>query len=147
MGFNARRGTPTTTSYLFQAVDFGGGSDLTELIQGPAGKYGRVVGVDLFNISETFVGTTSGGGVAVGDGTDPTAYYDSGLLLLVGSSPAINTGLWMPDTVASIEIPADQALTVTFTACVGGSVTGIADVHLIIDWYDSTGYAGKSVAG
>ena len=70
----------------------------------------------------------------------------AGLLLLAGSSPAVNTGLWMPDTVASIEIPADQALTVTFTATVGGTVTGIADVNLTIDWYDSTGYAGSSVA-
>lgn len=147
MGFNARRGTPAVITYLFQAEDFGDTGNHVELIRGPLGSYGRVLGLDLFNISETFVGTTTGAGITVGDGSDANAYFDSGLLVLLGSSPAINTGIWMPDTVSTtIEIPANQELTVTFVDAVGGAITGIADVNLHIAWYDSTGYSGKSVA-
>jgi hypothetical protein len=134
------------TGYLFQAVDFGGGSDLTEVIMPPkdgpdtttagSGRRGRVVGVSLFNISETFVGTTSGAAIQVGDGSDADLYFDTGNTTLAGSSPAINTGLWMPDDGSKVDIPAGEtAVTITFVATVGGSVTGIADVLVEIEWF------------
>jgi len=148
MGFNPRRGTGKRQSYLFQAVDFGDSVDVTEVISVPNGKFGRVAGAHVFNVTETFVGTTTGGAVLVGDGSDANLYYDSGTSLLSGSAPAVGGADWLPDTVASIEIPSSEdALTITLQACVGGTVTGICDVQVEIDWYDSAGYAGKSVAG
>jgi len=148
MGYNPKRAKSTTETYLIRAAfDFGAAAgDATEVIQGPAGKYGRVKRAHVYNVTETFVGTTSGGQILVGDGSDANAYFDSGITLLAGSSPAVAAAADVPDTVASIEIPADQAITVTLKECVGGTITGIADVSVTIEWFESTGYAGTSVA-
>ena len=148
MGFNARRSQHTSITYLIRAAfDYGGASaSAVELIQGPAGKFGRVRQAHFYNVTETFVGTTSGGQVLVGDGSDTNAYFDSGVTVAAGSVPAVAAALDIPDTVASLEIPADQALTVTLVECVGGTITGTCDTSITIDWYDTTGYAGKSVA-
>jgi|GEM_PF-4337766 len=137
------------TSYLFQGVDFGDTGDASEVIMPPkdgpnttnpgAGRRGRVVGVSLFNISETFVGTTSGAAIQVGDGSDADLYFDSGNTTLAGSSPAVNTGLWLPDDGSKVDIPGGEtAVTVTFVDAVGGSITGIADVLLEIEWFGAT---------
>ena len=148
MGYNPKRATVQTITYLIRAAfDYGGASaSAVELIQGPAGKYGRVRQAHIYNVTETFVGTTSGGQVLVGDGTDTTAYFDSGVTVLASASPAVAAAKNVPDTVASIEIPADQSITVTLVECVGGTITGVADTSITIDWYNSTGYSGKSVA-
>ena len=140
------------TTYHFGAsdslagIDFGAGSDtvrvLTPPTDGPdsttpgSGKRGRVVGVTIGNVTETFVGTTTGGRVLVGSSGDTDLYYATVAATLSGSAPAVAGSVFLPDDGSQIDIPAGEtAFTVTLQACVGGSITGIADVTLEILWF------------
>ena len=68
--------------YQVRANDFGGGADTTTKVIGPAGKRGRVSSVWIDHVTETFVGTTTGGGVYVGKSGDTDAYFKSNLTTL-----------------------------------------------------------------
>jgi len=126
-------------------MDFGNTGDLTEIIAVPldgpnsttpgVGKRGRVVGVTICNVTETFVGTTSGGRVLVGSAGDTDAYYATVAATLSGSSPAVGASVFLPDDGSKVDIPAGEtALTITCVDCVG-SPTGTADVVVEILWY------------
>lgn len=120
-------------TYLFQAVDFGGG-DSTEVIAGPAGKRGRVKAVSVFNVTEAFNAVTTPARVDIGDGTDADEFGLSGSLGTTGVGEAISPEITDGDDVV---VPADQDVTLTFVAPTGGGPnTGIADVAVTIRWFD-----------
>lgn len=122
--------------YQVRANDFGGGADTTTKVIGPAGKRGRVKSVWIDHVTETFVGTTTGGGVYVGKSGDTDAYFKSDLTTLKTSAPAVGIPVNLADTLTGdLEIPADTEVHITCIATVGGTVTGIADVNVQILWY------------
>jgi len=122
--------------YVVRANDFGGGADTTTKVIGPAGKRGRVKSVWIDHCTETFVGTTTGGGVYVGKTGDTNAYFESNLTALKGSAPAVGIPINLADTLTGdLEIPADTEVFITCIATVGGTVTGIADANVLIHWY------------
>lgn len=122
--------------YQVRANDFGGGADTTTKVIGPSGRRGRVKAVWIDHVTETFVGTTTGGGVYVGKSGDTDAYFKSDLTTLKGSAPAVGTPVNLADTLTGDnEIPADTEVHITCIATVGGSVTGIADANVLIEWY------------
>jgi len=125
-----------TRLYQVRANDFGGGADTTTKVIGPSGKTGRVKAVWIDHVTETFVGTTTGGGVYVGLSGDTDAYFKSNLTTLQGSAPAVGVPVNLADTLTGFnEIPADTTVYITCIATVGGAVTGIADVNVLIEWY------------
>jgi len=127
---------PERIQYTIAANDFGGGADVTQAIKGPAGKKGKVAYAHIYDVTETFVGTTSGGRVLVGLSGGTDAYFASTASLLAGSSPAVAVALMLPNALTGYnEIPADTAVLITLIATVGGTVTGIASVDVVIDWY------------
>ena len=123
--------------YAVRANDFGGGTDTTTKVIGPAGKRGRVKSVWIDHVTETFVGTTTGGGVYVGKSGTTDAYFKSNLTALKGSAPAVGIPVNLADTLTTVdlEIPADTEVYITCIATVGGTVTGIADANVLIHWY------------
>jgi len=116
--------------------DFGGGADTTTKILGATGLRGHVALVQIDKVTETFVGTTTGGGVYVGLTGNTDAYFASNLTQLKTSAPAVGVPVNLVDTLTGYnEIPADTEVYITCIATVGGTVTGIADVTVYIDWY------------
>lgn len=129
---------PERISYVIAANDFGGGADTTQVVAGPAGKRGRVAYVHVFDVTETFVGTTTGGQVLVGKSGDTNAYFESDHTKMQGSAPAVAAALMLTNTLTpsdDLVIPADTAVHITCVATVGGTVTGIASVEVFIDWF------------
>ena len=130
---------PDVYTYTFPAHDFGTGSNITQVIAVPldassVGKRGRVQGVTIKRVTEDFVGTTTGGGVQVGDGSDADKYYDSGTVL--GATVDVAESVFLVDDGAQVDIEGGRtSITVTCVATVGGSITGIADVDIHIGWY------------
>ncbi|MDD5084202.1 MAG: hypothetical protein PHT88_04745 [Candidatus Moranbacteria bacterium] len=129
---------PSRMQYTIAANDFGGGADTTQIVSGPAGKRGRVKHVLIYDVTETFVGTTSGGQVLVGKSGDTDAYFVSSAPVLAGSSPAVGASVVLVNQLTpsdATEIPADTPVHITCVKTVGGTVTGIASVDVSIDWY------------
>ena len=130
---------PERMHYIIAANDFGGGADTTQIVAGPAGKRGRVAYVHVYDVTETFVGTTTGGQVLVGLSGDTDAYFESDHTEMQGSAPAVAAALMLTNTLDTsskdIIIPADTAVHITCVATVGGTVTGIASVDVVIDWF------------
>lgn len=143
--FRGGRSLGVRQDYTFIDHSFKTGSDITQVIAIPTGMSGRVAGVLIYNITESFAGSTGDAGVRVGDGSDDNLYFDSGLIL----DEAVDTteSIWLPDTdSATTEIPSDEdALTITLVSATG-TPAGIANVAVYIDWFDTSGYAGSSVA-
>lgn len=130
---------PERISYTVAANDFGGGADTTQVVAGPAGKRGYVAGVHVYDVTETFVGTTTGGQVLVGKSGDTNAYFESDHTEMQGSAPAVAAALYLTNTLDhdSVDriIPADTAVHITAVATVGGGVTGTASFDVLIDWF------------
>jgi hypothetical protein len=133
--------SPERKSYHFPSVDFGGAADVTFGIKVPVGgilssernhgQPGLVRTVLIHNVTEIFNGVTTDPGVQVGDGVDPDAYYDTGLVI----NSAVGSETEFPDDGAQIEIPAGRSdITVTCQVAVL-TPTGIGDVTIDIDWY------------
>ncbi len=123
-------GNSFTITYVFPAVDFGAG--WTEDIQGPALR-GIVKDINIYDVTEAFVGTTSIGPVQVGiQGGDANAYAESEEPTTLAT-----------DAAASLEfragvigtIPVDEDILVTGPINVGGAITGIATVSITIKYF------------
>ena len=128
---------PERIQYTIAAFDFGGASaTLTQVVAGPAGKRGKVAYAHVYDVTETFVGTTTGGGVWVGLSGDTDAYFKNSITSLAGSSPAVAAAKMLTNSLTGYnEIPADTPVHISLVECVGGTITGIASVDVIIDWY------------
>ncbi len=118
-------------TYLFQAVDLGAGN-VVEVIQGPAGKTGRVKSVSLFNVSEIFNSVTTSARVDVGTAGDADGYAAgadlSDLAVAAAESPAFTVGALGNSIVGATEVH------LSFIGPTGGTPTGIADIQVSITW-------------
>ena len=133
-------------SYYFAGVDFGA-TDSTQVIAAPLtgrsskdglageGARGRVRGYTVYNVTETFAGSTTDAGITVGDGTTANLYFEDNLELDETVTPG--DSVYVVDNGDAVDIPggATTPLTVTFVAATG-TPTGIADVLLDIEWFD-----------
>lgn len=120
-----------TITYIFPAVDFGAG--WTEDIQSPTGFRGKVVGVNIYDVTEAFVGTTSIGPVEVGiQGGDADAYSisEEPTTLAIDAAEALPVREGVVGT-----IPAADDVLVTGPINVGGAITGIATVAVTINYF------------
>jgi len=125
---------PDTCCYYLGNMDFGAASGVTEhRIAGPAGKQGKLREISV-TLSEIAAWTTTDGLVNVGTAADIDAFG----LLSITTATAINTVFNTADDTDAIidaDIPANTAVLVTLTEGTGGSLTGIGDVMVIIDWF------------
>ena len=125
--------------YLFPAVDFGTGSNITHLIPVPKlksrGLAGRVQAIEIQRVTEDFAGSSSDAGVRVGDGSDDDKYFDTGLVL--DETVDIGEVLHIEhDEAGGGEDIERGRSSVTLTAVANaGTPTGIADVCPIIAWW------------
>jgi hypothetical protein len=127
---------PERIQYSLAANDFGGGADTTQAIKGPGGKSGRVKHAHVYDVTETFVGTTTGSQVLVGLAGDTNAYFESDAALLTGAVPAVGAAVMLGNKLPGDPlIPPDTAVLITCVPTVGGAVTGIASVDVVIDWF------------
>lgn len=121
-----------TVTYIFTVEDFGDG--WTQDIKGPAGLRGKVVHISLYDVTETFIGTTSAGPVQVGDqGGNDTEYAISEAItktLQSGVPEALSAREGLVGTVV-----AGDDLIVTGVQNIGGSVAGKATVALTIKYF------------
>ncbi len=135
--------SPQFESYYFPQVDFGAASDTVRTIAVPKGDRfahnygarmpGRVLAVIISNVTEDFVGSSTDGGVRVGDGSDDDTYVDT--VLVLDETVDVGEELTLSDDGSQADIEADRtSLTVTFVATTG-SPTGIADVTIEVEWY------------
>lgn len=124
---------PLRVSYSFAAIDFG--TTKTRYIRGPAGKRGRVVDATL-SVTTLFTAVTTPAHVEVGPSGTLTAALDWTLTTNAANSTtnasqqsgAFKTG------VASY-LAADTDVLITFLAPTGGSPAGVADAHIVIEWF------------
>lgn len=127
--------------YTLGSIDFGAGANITRTLpvppgKGGVGKSGRVAHVIIGPVTEDFAGSTSDGGVRIGDGTDDDKYFDSGLVLDETVDITDNAMLRLADDGAAVEIEPGRS-TITFTGVVAtGTPTGTAEVSIAVDWYD-----------
>lgn len=135
--------------YHFGSVDFGTGSDVTQVIplplrgrddsQGtPVSMRGRVKGYSVFNVTEDFAGSTTDAGVTVGDGTTANKYFEDNLPL--DEDLDATEAIYVLDNGDAVDIPGGNegtpgTLTITFVSATG-TPTGIADVVVDIEWFD-----------
>jgi hypothetical protein len=124
-------GSAESASYLFQVVDFGG-ANTVEVIEGPAGKTGRVVSFTVYNITEIFHGDTTQARLDVGDGADANGYAFSTDVpaeqaTATSVSPVVSAG------VLGNSLPGATPITLTFVSTVG-TPTGISDALVVINW-------------
>jgi len=118
-------------TYNWTGMDFGVGADVASSFQGPKGMVGKIkdiiaVGTEVF---------TDGGLIKIGTTGDDDAYASAALGTLAATDTFVAT---QDDTDAIIEsnLPADTQVEVVFgkvTAGAGG--TGIANVHIVVEWY------------
>lgn len=109
--------------------DFGDG--WTATIKSPAGYVGRVVGVSIYGITETFTATTTPSRVDVGSSSDSDAYYTGGSIgLAAAATPAHPVG------TVNDYIPSNSNVIVKGVANTGGTPAGRSRVALTINWYE-----------
>lgn len=130
---------PRRQTYDLGAIDFGDVSDTVITIpvptEGSQGRSGRVIDVIISAVTEDFAGSTSDGGVQVGDGSDADKYYDTGLVLDETVDVADDAVLSLADDGAQVDVELGRStLTVTNVACVG-TPTGIANVSVVVAWF------------
>jgi len=122
-----------TVSYVFTVEDFGAG--WTQDIKSPVGYRGKVVNVQLTDVTEAFVGTTSTGPVHVGiQGGDADAYSISEEPKATLSIADATESLAVIDGVVGL-IPADDDILVTGPINVGGAITGQCTVTVTIKYF------------
>jgi len=123
-------GASYSVTYIFPAKNWD--TEWEEVINTPAAKRGRVIAATLYDVTETFVDTTTDARVDVGDGTDVDAFALTagfGTLAAAASlAPAITQG------VTEI-IPVGDIVTVTGIAA-GTPGNGIATLALTIEFFD-----------
>lgn len=122
---------PLTITYSYGNYDFGTATEVTSL-KGPSGKRGELREI-IVCATETFTATTTDADVQVGTAADPNAYAELTLGTLADTDSLTATAT--SGAIIEASIPADTQVEVTFTAPTGGTPAGMADVHIVIDWY------------
>lgn len=122
---------PYSVTYVFPAVDFGGGVDIEEIVQAPAGFRGVVRDVTVYNVTEIFTAVTVEARVDVGiAGSTADAYAGSADFGALAANASLS-----PALVIGGGIPNGASVGVNMIATTGGVPTGIATVALTITWF------------
>lgn len=130
---------PMILRYKYAAIDFGGGSNVTRLIPVPKlknrGLAGRVLAIEIEEVTEDFAGSSSDAGVRIGDGSDDDKYFDTGLVL--DETVDIGEVLHLDHDDASTREDIERGRSSVTMTCVAnaGTPTGIAAVCPIIAWW------------
>ncbi len=120
-----------TETYTFQDVDFGAG-DVTQLVRGPANKSGFIVGVAIYNVSETFTDDTTEARVDIGTVADPDGYSVGADFGTLAATAALNPE--GADGALGDRIIEDTDFLITTVAPTGGTPAGIATVSVSVAW-------------
>jgi hypothetical protein len=124
------KGVPFTISYTFD-IDFGAG-DAGATIIPPAGRAGKIVSLDIVDVTETFTTDTTEARVDIGTAADANGYAISADFgaLAAGTSlrPALTEG------ALGELVDGDTTIELDFIAPTGGTPAGIAKVVLSIAW-------------
>lgn len=119
-------------TYSFPTHDFGAGGDSMS-VRGPAGKNGRLTGIQVRAIGEAFNAVTTPAQVLVGTAgnTDAFGLLNVGVLADTDSiNEAVDT-----DAIISEHIPPDTQVEITFVAPTGGTPAGIGQAEVTIEWW------------
>lgn len=109
--------------------DFGDGWD--ENIKAPTGYKGKVMGVAIYGITETFNATTTPARVDVGNAADSDAYYVGGTIgLAAAATPAHPEGSFRDF------IPGGSTFIVKGVAPTGGTPAGRSRCAVTIAWFE-----------
>ncbi len=113
-------------------IDFG--SDTTEVIAPPPGLRGELKDLNLYNVTETFNTTSIAAGITIGiAGTGNAAIYASSALFgTLATDAAEDFALTLGATVI---LPADTDILVSFNASNNGTPAGRASVALTINFF------------
>jgi hypothetical protein len=122
---------PFDVTYVFPAKDFGN-ANFVEDIQTPPGFRGKVRGINLYDVTETFNADTTPARVDIGTGADADAFVISSSIGLLASGAAL--ALALTDGVTVI-IPENSQVEVAGVAPTGGVETGIATVAVTIQYF------------
>lgn len=123
---------PVYATYGYEAHDFGAGGGTKEIV-GPAGMRGKIVDIHVTNVTETFTNTTTEAKIQAGVSGDLDKFADFGLGTLASGSADAAT---RSDAVTQGVLASDETLLVTFTAPTGGTPGGIADVQVLVAWFN-----------
>lgn len=116
--------------------DFGAGALANASFKGPKGKKGRLIDIEVSNITEAFANDTSGGEVRVGTTGDADAYAQMAVADATAIGDVFRATQDDTDAIIDADLPADTQIEVTATQCVDGTLAaGIADVVVVVDWY------------
>lgn len=123
--------TAYDVTYVFPAVDFGGGSDIEEIVQAPAGFQGVVRAVSVYDVTEIFTAVTVEARVDVGvAGGTADAYAGSADFGALAAAASLS-----PELVIGGGISPGASIGVNMIATTGGVPTGIATVAVTITWF------------
>lgn len=135
---------PNRIPYLFDTVDFGGGSDVEIVIRGPKGKKGRIWDVGVLDATEGFNGSTTPPMINVGTDSDADAFVKEFDLqgLAQGDAKTVRS-TWdeasdkedFDEVMVDPDIPADTKIVLTCVAA-SGSPTGQGRPFIVVDWAD-----------
>jgi hypothetical protein len=127
-------------AYPHPALNLGGDANLTHLIVVPSlrsrGLAGRVLSIEISQVTEDFTGDVSDAGVRIGDGSDDDKYFDTGLLTLT-ESVDVGEVLEIHHDGASTHNDIERGRSSVTMTCVAGTTTetGIATVTPVIAWW------------
>ena len=127
---------PFVMNYTLDAVDMGAGDTGTFIL--PTNRRGKVVAIEISDVTEATTADSSGAIIQVGDGSDVDAYCVTGELPVI----AIGGHYALYDVDATITagvteiIEPGSTVTVTAVAPTGGTPAGIGDIVLSVLLFD-----------
>jgi len=141
-------GPTYNTTYTYEAQDWGAGADIDIEAIGAPGMRGKIKDITL-NCTETFAGTTNTNlsiGTAAGGSQNLAITIDAaggdaftaGDVYTVNVETATANSIGAPGnsvTVTTDDLAVDTAFYIGFNGNTGTLTTGIATVHITIEWY------------
>jgi hypothetical protein len=124
---------PVYVTYNYEGHDFGAGG-ATKPIVGPAGMRGKIVDIHASNVTETFTNTTTEAKVQAGVSGELDKFADFGLGTLAAG--AADAATRHEGDVTHNVLGSDETLLLTFVAPTGGTPAGIADVQVVVAWFN-----------
>lgn len=129
---------PYVTSYNLGTVDYGAGDTVFEM-QAPASRRGKVIAVNVFQVTEVFSTTTLEASVEIGTAADPDGYcYTDDFGALAVANADVFTSYDGSLTVGALGeiLPPDTEFQVTTVAPTGGTPTGIAMTSVDVLYFE-----------
>lgn len=129
---------PYLSTYNLGVVDYGAGDVAFEL-QSPASRRGKVIAVNVFQVTEVFSTTTTQASVEIGDGSDQDGYCytdDFGALAVANADVFTSYDGSLVEGALGAIIPENVEFVVTTVAPTGGTPTGIAMTSVDVMYFE-----------